>query len=159
MAALPKPTAPGKASTGPAAVPPTRLNDHCMRAMSEQASCTIGLLPAVEPSLSLRHRPLEALFTRYLPAAAVDAVNVQVWLVLPPHVYCHNWVPDAVVALGTSTHLPLLTLASAWPPFCAATRNCWWVAVAQATWTSGALLDVAAPLTSRHLPLAPPAIV
>src|SRR4051794_39196647 len=59
---------------------------HCMRAMSEQVSCTIGLLPAVEPSWSLTHSPLSALVITYLPAAAADAENDHVWLVLDPHV-------------------------------------------------------------------------
>src|SRR5215469_2631647 len=42
--------------------PLTKLKDHCIRAMSEQVSSTIGLPPAVEPSLSLMHSPLATLF-------------------------------------------------------------------------------------------------
>jgi hypothetical protein len=57
-----------------------------MRAMSEQLSSTIGLLPAVEPSLLLMQSPVAALLTRYLPAAAVEAVTDQVWLALAPQV-------------------------------------------------------------------------
>src|SRR5262245_46124500 len=60
--------------------PPTRLNDHCIRAMSEQVAWTIGLLPAVEPSLSLMHIDVAAFTTRYFPAAADEAVNVHNWL-------------------------------------------------------------------------------
>src|SRR5690242_4248454 len=54
---------------GAEVAPLTKLKDHCIRAMSEQVSSTIGLLPAVEPSLSLTHSPIATLFTRYLPEA------------------------------------------------------------------------------------------
>jgi hypothetical protein len=60
------------------------LKDHCIREMSEHVSSTIGLLPAVEESLSLMHRPLETLLTRNLPAAAAEAANVHSWLVFRP---------------------------------------------------------------------------
>ena len=93
---------------------PTRLNAHCMRAMSEQVSWTIGLSPAVEPSLSLMHRPLPTLTTRYLPDAADEAVNVHCWLVCVPRrsrtaaAARRTWSSRT----GTSMHLPLLTLTS-----------------------------------------------
>src|SRR6185312_4014743 len=55
--------------------PPTWVNSHCMREMSEQVSCTTGLLPAVDPSRLLTHRPETPLVTRNLPDAAPDAAN------------------------------------------------------------------------------------
>src|SRR5690348_14506866 len=67
VATAPNPTAPGKATTGPDGAADVVLTDHCMRAMSEQVSSTIGLVPAVEPSLSLTHRPVPTLLMRYLP--------------------------------------------------------------------------------------------
>ncbi len=123
--------------------------------MSVQVSSTIGLLPAVEPSLSLMHSPEATLLTRNLPDAAVEAVKVQSWLVLvpSPQPYCCSWVPLVVVPLGTSmqrVELPL-TRADPW------TFHCWLVADPHAVWMSRALLAVEAPVTSTHLPLAPEA--
>src|ERR1700755_485291 len=88
--------------------------------MSEQVSSTIGLFPAVEPSLSLMHSPEATLLTRNLPAAAVEAVKVHSWLFLvaSPQLYCWSWVPETVVELGTSMHLALMVLTSwYWPVF------------------------------------------
>ena len=66
----------------------------------------------------LMHSPLTTLLTRYLPDAAVDAVNVQSWLALvpSPQPYCCSWVPEVVDPLGTSMQRPLLPLARLnWP--------------------------------------------
>ena len=95
--------------------------------MAAQGSSTIGLFPAVEPSLVLTHRPDAAFRTRYLPAAAVEAVNVQSWLALvaSPQFHCWSWVPDVVDELGTSMHLVLLTFTRLyWPVFRATTFHC-----------------------------------
>src|SRR3954447_26306665 len=124
--------------------------------MSEQVSSTIGLLPAVEPSLSLTHRPDATLLTRYLPDA-VEAVKVQSWLLLvpSPQPYCCNWVPDVVDELGTSMQRVLLPLTRLYWPELPVAFHCWLVAVPQATWMSSAELSADAPVTSTHLPLAP----
>jgi hypothetical protein len=100
------------------------LKDHCWRATSEQVSSTIGLLPAVEPSLLLRHSPLATLLTRYFPDAA-EAVKFHscCGLVPSPQPYCCSWVPETVDELGTSMHRVLLTLDRLnGPPPC--TRHC-----------------------------------
>src|SRR6185312_10550944 len=126
-----------------------------MRAMSEQVSSTIGLLPAVDPSLSLMHSPVATDFTRYFPDAAVDAVNVHSWFtfVPSPHPYCCNWVPETVLDEGTSMQRVELTFARLnWPFARAVAVHCWSLAaVLQATWTSSALLSTEAPVTSTHL--------
>src|SRR5262249_35624158 len=90
---------------------PTRLKAICIRATSEQVSCTIGLPPAVEPPWSLTHWELAALTTSYLPGVADEAMNDQSWLLCAePQPHCCSWVPDVVEAPGTSMHRPLLTL-------------------------------------------------
>jgi hypothetical protein len=79
--------------------------------MSLQVSWTVGLLPAVEPSLLLTHRLLAVLVTRNLPLAAAEAVNVHCWLVFvpSPQPHCCSCVPDTVDEDGTSAHLVLPT--------------------------------------------------
>nr|WP_305789338.1 hypothetical protein [Actinoplanes lichenis] len=69
---------------------------------------------AVDPSFVLTQSPVATLFTRNLPDAAADAVNVQSWLVFvpSPQPYCCSCVPLVVDELGTSTHLPLAAAAS-----------------------------------------------
>src|SRR5690349_20949791 len=75
VAEAPKPTAPGNARTGPElgpvvrpeVGPVTELKENCIRDMSEHVSSTIGLFPAVELSLSLRHKPVATFCTRNLP--------------------------------------------------------------------------------------------
>src|SRR5689334_20012239 len=96
---------------GSVGVPPTWLNSHCIRATSEQVSCTTGLLPAVDPSLLLMHRPVATPVTRNLPLAAADAVNVHCWLVFVPSPQPHCWscVPETVDDDGTSAHRVLPT--------------------------------------------------
>src|SRR3954467_7691096 len=81
---------PSAATVGFVPVPVTALKDHCIRATSEHVSSTIGLLPAVEPSLSLTHSPVATDCTRYFPDAAAEAVNVHNWLVFvpSPQPYC-----------------------------------------------------------------------
>jgi hypothetical protein len=94
------------------------LKEICIRETSEQVSSTIGLLPAVEPSFVLMHSPDTTLLTRYLPAAAVEAVNVHSCggLRPSPQPYCCSWVPETVDELGTSIQRVLLTLARLnWP--------------------------------------------
>src|SRR5262245_21569361 len=77
-------------------VPPTWLNASCIRATSEHVSWMIGLLPAVELSLSLTHNPVATLAARYLPGAADDAAKVHCWLtfVPSPHPHCCSCRPD-----------------------------------------------------------------
>src|SRR5687767_6101816 len=84
-------------------LPPTWLNSHCIRAMSEQVSWMIGLLPAVEPSRSLTHSPLAALAIVYLPDAAPDAAKDHRWLtfVPSPQPHCCNCTPGVVELDGT----------------------------------------------------------
>src|SRR5262245_41646406 len=117
--------------------------------MSEHASATIGLLPAVEASLLLRHSPVAAFLRTYLPDAAVEAVNAHCCVVALPQADCVAWTPAAV----PSRHLPPPLTTWKLPPW-AVVFHCWLVVVAtQATWTSRS----AAPLT--HLPLEPEASV
>src|SRR4051812_26685397 len=127
-----------------------------MRATSEQVSCTIGLLPAVEESLSLTHSLDETLLARYLPDVD-DAVNVHCCQAAPlvqPH--CCSCRPDVVAAPGTSMHWPLLTLTRLYPADAATTRHCCRVAPdAQAAWVSLAPDAVDDDGTSMHFPLAP----
>src|SRR6185503_7517013 len=115
--------------------PPTWLKAHCMRATSAQVSWTIGLLPAVDPSLSLMHRLLAM---RYFPP---EAVNDHCWLafVPSPQPHCCSCRPDVVAQDGTSTQRPLPTLTRV----CAAMRHCCRAAVA-----SQALCCSSAPLST-----------
>jgi hypothetical protein len=83
-----------------------------MRATSAQASWTMGLFPAVEPSLSLAHSPLAALVMVYLPGAAVEPVKAQRWLGLvpSPHPHCWSCIPEVAEPDGTSAQRVLARL-------------------------------------------------
>src|SRR5262245_267439 len=122
--------------------------------MSEHVSSTIGLPPAVEPSLSLTHRLVATLTTRYLPDAADEATNVH-WRFAcgVPTEYCGNGVPDVVDDAGPSMHLPRPTLTGWYPEPLTSPRHCWKVLPdAHAAWVSSALFAVDEPGTSTHLP-------